>query len=172
MHQQQQWRRPRNQFPISETDPNPQIQSTRCKSTISSLLLSTFSNETTTTSVQSQATLNSSKKSNFSVRRLGCTAGASQQVSVPALIRASADWEGKKGRKKKQKKKKGCHIESSSSGVDFQDVWCGPPGIGFSAVDCVVSKKNGNGRPKIDVKTHTHTHREVLTFSLFQQIYE
>ncbi|XP_015882798.2 uncharacterized protein LOC107418609 isoform X2 [Ziziphus jujuba] len=120
------FRRPRTQFiqPISETDPNPQqipsiIQSTRCKSTISSLLLSTFSttntntnnaNESLPTTIHSHHNHNhnsNKKKNNFTsatFRGLGCTAGASQQVSVPAVIRTSADWQGKKVRKKKQKK--------------------------------------------------------------------
>lgn len=161
--QHMKWRKPpRNQInnknkPISETDPNTkQIQSTRSKSTISSLLLSSsFSNETTA----AQQPIN--KKINFSsaaatFRGLGCTAGASQQVSVPAVIRASADWphQGKKTRKKKHKN------SNDASCVDFQDVWCGP-GIGFSAdasasVDCVVSKKNVSSRAKIDVDKITH----------------
>ncbi|XP_020221867.1 uncharacterized protein LOC109804452 [Cajanus cajan] len=170
------WRRPRNQFhsPISGTDPNPQIQSTRAKSTISSLLLSTFSNNNNDT-----PTINggapSRKKSNFSsatLRGLGCTAGAAQQVSVPAVIRSSADWQGKKTRKKKHKrssnnsKNKTFHggvLEGSNPGcVDFQDVWCGP-GIGFSAdaasVDCVVARKNVSARGKIDVDKISHRER-------------
>ncbi|KAK2439597.1 RING/U-box superfamily protein [Trifolium repens] len=143
----EEWRKHhRNQInnkPILETDPNntkqirPIIQSTRCKATISSLLLSTFSNETT-----SQQPTNNNKKINFSsaaatIRGLGCTAAASHQVSVPAVIRASADW-------------------------PHQDVWCGP-GIGFStdaaaSVDCVVSKKNSSStsRAKIDLDKITH----------------
>ncbi|RDX88154.1 putative E3 ubiquitin-protein ligase RHG1A [Mucuna pruriens] len=182
------WRRPRNQFshhhhhhqPISETDPNPQIpsiiQSTRCKSTISSLLLSTFSNNTSSNDTPTiNGSAKSRKKSNFSAatfRGLGCTAGASQQVSVPAVIRTSADWQGKKTRKKKHKrnsssKNKGFHggvLEGSNPGcVDFQDVWCGP-GIGFSAdaaasVDCVVTRKNVSARGKIDVDKMTHRER-------------
>ncbi|KAG4999312.1 uncharacterized protein LOC114421246 isoform X2 [Glycine soja] len=185
------WRRPRNQFnhhqhPISETDPNPQIpsiiQSTRCKSTISSLLLSTFSNNTSSnndTPTTFNATAHSKKKSNFSAstfRGLGCTAGASQQVSVPAVIRSSADWQGKKTRKKKHKrsssssKNKTFHggvLEGSNPEcVDFQDVWCGP-GIGFStdaaaaaSVDCVVARKNvSSARGKIDVDKITHRER-------------
>ncbi|XP_027342293.1 uncharacterized protein LOC113855045 [Abrus precatorius] len=180
------WRRPRNQFsyhhhhphPISETDLNPQIpsiiQSTRCKSTISSLLLSTFSN--TSSPSNETHTINGRKKTNFSAatfRGLGCTAGASQQVSVPAVIRTSADWQGKKTRKKKHKrnsssnKNKACHgggLEGSNPGcVDFQDVWCGP-GIGFSAdaaasVDCVVARKNVSSRGKIDVEKISHRER-------------
>ncbi|XVF11374.1 hypothetical protein REPUB_Repub08aG0022500 [Reevesia pubescens] len=115
-------RRPtRNQINITEIDPHPVpeipslIQSTRSKSSISSLFLFTFTstnNETTTF----QPSTNTKKKGNpFSqstLRGLGCTASASQQVSVPAMIRTSADWEGKKVKKKKktqqqeQKKKK------------------------------------------------------------------
>ncbi|WVZ25921.1 hypothetical protein V8G54_004465 [Vigna mungo] len=186
------WRRPRNQFnhhhhhPIPESDPNPQIpsiiQSTRGKSTISSLLLSTFSNNTSSANIDTptiNATAQSKKKTNFSAatfRGLGCTAGASQQVSVPAVIRSSADWQGKKTRKKKHKrttsggKNKTFHggiLEGSNPGcVDFQDVWCGP-GIGFSAdtaasVDCVVARKNVSARGKIDVDKITH--REVFSF--------
>ena len=176
--QHMKWRKPpRNQInnkPISETETDPntkQIQSTRCKSTISSLLLS---NETTS----SQQPIN--KKINFSsaaatFRGLGCTAGASQQVSVPAVIRASADWphQGKKTRKKKHKNSNDSSSSSSSSAtcVDFQDVWCGP-GIGFSAdaaasVDCVVSKKNVSSRPKIDVDKITHREVVLLFFHFF-----
>ncbi|KAG4190917.1 hypothetical protein ERO13_A07G059400v2 [Gossypium hirsutum] len=93
-------RRPaRNQINTTETDPDPVseipslIQSTRSKSTISSLFLSS-NNDTT------------KKKTNpFSqsaLRGLGCTASTSQQVSVPAMIRTSADWETKKVKKKKK----------------------------------------------------------------------
>jgi hypothetical protein len=182
--EQMKWRRPRTQFlqqPISEMDPpipNPPqipsiIQSTRCKSTISSLLLSTFSN----TNIN-EATPTTKKKNNFTstkFRGLGCTASASQQVSVPAVIRGSADWEAKKSRKKKKKQKKnfnnnhdqgaiGGDGSSLMSCVDVQDVWCGP-GIGFSAEDCVVARRNGSsgsGRGKIDGDNNkiTHAHRE------------
>lgn len=188
------WRKHRKRFShsIQETDPNPQIssiiQSTRCKSTISSLLLSTFSNnttsnETTHASGQNRKNNNTKKKnnSNFSeatFRGLGCTAGASQQVSVPAVIRSSADWQGKKNRKKKHrrnsdknsnnssKRNHGVVVDGSGTCVDFQDVWCGP-GIGFSAdaaaaasADCVVARKNVSARVKLDVEKITH--REVL----------
>uniref|UniRef100_A0A7N2MRD1 RING-type E3 ubiquitin transferase n=2 Tax=Quercus lobata TaxID=97700 RepID=A0A7N2MRD1_QUELO len=189
--EQVKWRRPRNQFqhqPISEMDPptspNPQIpsiiQSSRCKSTISSLLLSTFSN-TNSTNEATPTNANTKKKNNFTsatFRGLGCTASASQQVSVPAVIRGSADWEAKKSRKKKKKQKKNFNNNSSNNNgnnsngnngedgpnimscVDVQDVWCGP-GIGFSAEDCVVARRNGNGRGKIDGDTKiNHTHRE------------
>ncbi|XWS48315.1 hypothetical protein CRYUN_Cryun13aG0065000 [Craigia yunnanensis] len=162
----------RNQINITETDPNPVpeipsvIQSTRSKSSISSIFLSTFSstnNETTTTL---QHSTNTKKKTNpFSqstLRGLGCTASASQQVSVPAMIRTSGDWEAKKVKKKKktqkqeqEKKKKNSKFvgnennngnkvhhqqgavlnEGSANNIScgvIQDVWCGS-GIGFSA---------------------------------------
>ncbi|KAI5382701.1 hypothetical protein KIW84_070212, partial [Lathyrus oleraceus] len=161
-------RKPRNQIknhhkPISQMD--QQTQTTRCNSTISSLLLSTFSNET---AVSQQPT--TSKKINFlsaaaTFRGLGCTAGASQQVSVPAVIRASADWthQGKKTRKKKHKgntaggsSKNSSNEGSSSTCVDFQDVWCGPGIDAAASVDCVVSKKNVSSRAKIDLEKITH----------------
>lgn len=175
-------RRPRTHLnqPISESDLNPPqipsiIQSTRCKSTISSLLLSSFSNNSTSGANESlpSSIITHRKKNNFSsatFRGLGCTASASQQVSVPAVIRTSADWEKKKTRKKKQTNSKnkthqgivdGLHFHpnssfNSASCLDAQDVWCGP-GIGFSAdtadsVDCVVARRNVSGRGKIDLE--------------------
>ncbi|XP_061353245.1 uncharacterized protein LOC133298023 [Gastrolobium bilobum] len=184
------WRRPRNQFrhSISETDPTPQIpsivQSTTCKSTISSFLSSfsnnnnTTSNETTHTSGQNRnrkknSNNNSNSNNNFSAatfRGLGCTAGASHEVSVPGVIRSSADWQGKKSRKKKHRRNsnsnKTCHgvvddgpSHGSATCVDFQDVWCGP-GIGFSAdVDCVVTRKNVSARGNLDAERITHRER-------------
>ncbi|XP_022137196.1 uncharacterized protein LOC111008721 isoform X2 [Momordica charantia] len=181
-------RRPRGHLsqPISESDPNPSIpsiiQSTRCKSTISSLLLSTFSNSGATESLPSSSVTNR-KKSNFSsatFRGLGCTASASQQVSVPAVIRTSADWQKKKTRKKKQKSSKnktqqgigdGTYFHpnsnfNSASCLDAQDVWCGP-GIGFSpdaaaSVDCVVARRHASGRGKIDVEKMSQRERSCL----------
>lgn len=76
---------------------------------------------------------------------------------MPAVIRSSADWEGKRGRKKK-------NSDDDGSAVDFQDVWCGP-GIGFStdaasaSVDCVVARRNVSARGKLDVVERL-THRE------------
>ncbi|CAL5326920.1 unnamed protein product [Camellia sinensis] len=164
------YRRPRNNQPIPETDPNPPqipsiIQSTRCKSTISSLLLSTFNTTTTTTTT-------TTKKKNFTsgtFRGLGCAAAASSKVSVPAVIRNSANWEAKKVRKKKQRKNKppnqavvmpsnnnnpsSSSAAASTSVIVVPDVWCGP-GIGFttdaSSVDCVVSRRTVSGRSKVD----------------------
>lgn len=102
---------------------------------------------------------------------------------MPAVIRTSADWQGKKARKKKHKRNgaknsngnRTCPGVLDGSGfnstncVDFQDVWCGP-GIGFSAdaaasVDCVVARKNVSARGKIDVERITH--REVFRFLRF-----
>ncbi|WJX25645.1 RING-type E3 ubiquitin transferase [Trifolium repens] len=173
------WRRPRNKLrhPNSETDPSSQlsslIQSTSCKSTITTLF-STFSNntsnETTHDSNQNRTKKSNSKNinngNNFSAatfRGLGCTAGTSQQVSVPAVNRCSVDWQGKKNRKKKHRKNsnKTCH---GVDDVDFQDVWCGP-GIGFSSdvadvsMDCVVARKNVSSRGKLDNGERV-THRE------------
>ncbi|XP_045826389.1 uncharacterized protein LOC123918399 isoform X1 [Trifolium pratense] len=173
----EQWRKQhRNQIgykTILETDPNtkqirPIIQSTRCKSTISSLLLSTFTNETTTSQQPNNKKINFSSAA-ATIRGLGCTAGASQQVSVPEVIRASADWPHQVNKTRKKKKNKRNNKNSSSNDgsssatcVDFQDVWCGP-GMGFStdaaaSVDCVVSKKNASStsRAKIDVDKITH----------------
>ncbi|KAA8542744.1 hypothetical protein F0562_023896 [Nyssa sinensis] len=183
------YRKPRNQL-VPYTDPNPPqipsiIQSTRCKSTISSLLLSTFTttsssssstneNTTATTTTTTSAT-NNTKKKNFAsatFRGLGCT--ASSQVSVPAVIRTSANWEGKKVRKKKQrsvqqKKNKSPHqavaattTNPSSTSVVVPDVWCGP-GIGFTTdaapVDCVVSRRPVSGRGKVDGEKMNHRER-------------
>ncbi|WJX92761.1 RING-type E3 ubiquitin transferase [Trifolium repens] len=134
-----------------------------------------FVTQETPTSQQS-----TNKKINFStvaaaVRGLGCTTGASQQVSVPETICASADWphQGNKTRKK------GRTRETTRTVVVvvvvvvlmvllmllvliFQDVWCGS-GIGFSAnvgasVGCVVSKKNASStsRANIDLDKITH----------------
>ncbi|KAK9065271.1 hypothetical protein SSX86_016654 [Deinandra increscens subsp. villosa] len=135
--------------PRNHTDP---IQSTRSKSTISSIL-STFTPTTDDTNT---------KKNYFTSTRfrgLGCTAPA--QVSVPAMIRTSANWEGKKVRKKKMKKNKNCisssdgdevvsatpapaPVSSSASCLVAPEVWCGP-GIGLStdaaSVDCVVARR-------------------------------
>lgn len=176
--------------PISETDPIPAlINSTRSKSTISSLLFSTFNPP-----INDSPSVH--KKKNFSsstFRGLGCT--ASSQVSVPAVIRSSADWEAKKVKKKKQrcKKNKGPNssivtlggttttnatnvnnmsnnqpssalsLSLSSSCVAVPDVWCGP-GIGLTtdaaSVDYVVSRRPVSGRGKVDAEKMSH--REVL----------
>ncbi|KAI9079743.1 hypothetical protein K1719_038364 [Acacia pycnantha] len=95
-------RRPRSHFGhlIQEADPNPAIPSiiefTLRKSTISSLLPSTSSNNSTNESIQDN-NINiagsgcGKKKNNFSAaatfRGLGCTAGASHLISVPGFRR-------------------------------------------------------------------------------------
>ena len=175
------WRRPRNQFrcPISETDSNPQtpstIQSSHTKSTISALL-SSFSTSNETTHVRDQnSSKNNRKFSAATFRGLGCTVRASQKVSVPTVIRSSADWEEKRNGKKKHRRNsnKTCDgvVDDVSGGtcLDFQDVWCGP-GIGFSTdaapaapVDCVVARKDHvSARGKLDV-----VQREVQYYSQF-----
>lgn len=112
------------------------------------------------------AKLTPKKKLNNTFRGFGCTAAASQQVSLPAVIRSSADWDAKKVKKKKHKNSSkkssssntNCNNDYSSSNNNHsnissssnnnpnnslsscgvgQDVWCGP-GIGFSASDAVV----------------------------------
>ncbi|KAL9375013.1 hypothetical protein Peur_031892 [Populus x canadensis] len=165
-------RKHRELQPIAtETDPNPHISRTSKSNTIISSLF--HSHFTATPPDQT-------KKKGATFRGLGCTAGAAQQVSVPAVIRSSAGWEGKRVKKKKghQKRKKeslklssGNNNNSNNSNGDgdlngdgnlgncmvMQDVWCGP-GIGFSgadavvgSVDCVVIRRNASsGRGKID----------------------
>nr|TKR90348.1 hypothetical protein D5086_0000234630 [Populus alba] len=165
-------RKHRELQPIStETDPNPHISRTSKSNTIiSSLFHSHF------TATPPDQTM----KKGATFRGLGCTAGAAQQVSVPAVIRSSGGWEGKRVKKKKghQKRKKESlklssdnNNNSNNSNGDgdlsgdgalgncmvMQDVWCGP-GIGFSgadavvgSVDCVVVRRNASsGRGKID----------------------
>ncbi|KAK1412358.1 hypothetical protein QVD17_33543 [Tagetes erecta] len=88
----------RHKKPTSQTDPPS-------KSTISSIL-STFSPNSD----------DPPKKKYSRFRGLGCAAPA--QVSVPAMIRTSANWEGKKVRKKKMKMKKNKNCVSSSSSDD------------------------------------------------------
>ncbi|KAK2457330.1 RING/U-box superfamily protein [Trifolium repens] len=114
------------------------------------------------------------KKINFSaavasVRGLGCTVGTSQQVSVPAVIRASADWthHGNKTRKK------GRTRETRTVAVMmvillllvfiFQNVWCRYV-IGLSAdaaasVDGIVSKKNASSSSKAKIDLDKITQR-------------
>lgn len=139
--------------PTNQTDPPS-------KSTISSIL-STFSPNSD----------DPPKKKYSRFRGLGCAAPA--QVSVPAMIRTSANWEGKKVRKKKMKKNKNCVsddvvvdgvVDNAPATVPVQipasclvvpDVWCGP-GIGLStdaaSVDCVVSRRPvGSSRGKVDI---------------------
>ncbi|XP_050237127.1 E3 ubiquitin-protein ligase MBR2-like [Mercurialis annua] len=139
---------------------DPHIIPRSSKSTISSLFLSPFHNSTDPPTT--------SKKKGTSFRGLGCTAGAAQQVSVPAVIRASAEWEGKKVKKKKKNhqhklKKEGESMllisENGNGGIGncmvMQDVWCGP-GIGFSSdgvvgsVDCVVSAPTAVRRSNVN----------------------
>nr|GMD33958.1 E3 ubiquitin-protein ligase RNF126-A [Ipomoea batatas] len=160
------YRRPRNpkqNLPSADTDPNPEgVNSTRSKSTISAILLAPFS--PTSPTHDSPTT----KKKNFATfRGLGCA--APPQVSVPAVIRTSADWDSKKVKKKKARSKKSKPVNcavvpgingnsngsngSSSSCVAVPDVWCGP-GIGLTtdaaSVDCVVSRRPVNGRGRVD----------------------
>lgn len=112
-------------------------------------------------------------------------------MSVPAVIRTSADWDSKRVKKKKQNSNKnksvnssvnvngggiGCNnnngiqnnTSSSSSCVGVPDVWCGP-GIGLTtdaaSVDCVVSRRPVSGRGRIE--NDKVTPREVLLCFVF-----
>ncbi|XP_042500314.1 uncharacterized protein LOC122078408 [Macadamia integrifolia] len=184
-------RRPRNQ-PISTSDPDPQIasiiQSTRRKSTISSLLLSTFTNNTNNTNTKNVRNSNNNnvsdvsstlqhKKKNFTsatFRGLGCA--TSSHVSAPEAIRSSADWQAKKVRKKKQRNphtKKNQQslttpttVANPTSVAIVPDVWCSP-GIAFVAdtdpVDCVVARRPVVGRGRIDGERMTHRERSHTT---------
>ncbi|CAN6938444.1 hypothetical protein HID58_073189 [Brassica napus] len=145
--------RPRN-LPLLPTADEPLVPkpSRVSKSAMSSFFLLP-SNETT-------------RKTTSSFRRLGCTSSASQQVSVPAVIRSSADWGATKTKSKN--KNKGTGRESGGSVKILTeagdggnacgavpDVWCGP-GVGFS-MDAVVDpveadppRRNIPARRKID----------------------
>ncbi|KAL1356820.1 hypothetical protein HN51_008803 [Arachis hypogaea] len=155
--QDMKWRRERNK--LRQQQVPSMTQTTSCKSTISSLILSSFSNETAT----------NKNKSTF--RGLGCTAASasSQVVSVPAVIRSSADWKNtrknnKCRRRNTEKSSITCHHKHASSSSSFQDVWCGP-GIGFASdhasasVDCVVARKNASSRRNLDAVERA-IHRE------------
>ncbi|XP_042500377.1 uncharacterized protein LOC122078462 [Macadamia integrifolia] len=174
--------------PISTSDPDPQIasiiQSTRRKSTISSLLLSTFTNNTNNTNTKNVRNSNNNnvsdvsstlqhKKKNFTSATfggLGCA--TSSHVSAPEAIRSSADWQAKKVRKKKQRNS---HRKKSQQGLTtpttvanptsvavVPDVWCSP-GIAFVAdaapVDCVVARRPVVGRGRVDGERMNHRER-------------
>ncbi|XP_043700022.1 uncharacterized protein LOC122650692 [Telopea speciosissima] len=185
------FRRPRNQ-PITTSDPDPQIpsiiQSTRRKSTISSLLLSTFTNNTNNSNMNNIRNSNNNnvsnvsstlqhKKKNFTsatFRGLGCA--SSSQVSAPEVIRSSADWQAKKVRKKKQRNP---HRKKNEQGLStpttpanptsvavVPDVWCSP-GIAFVAdaapVDCVVTRRPVAVRERVDGERMNHRERSYTT---------
>ncbi|XP_019057965.1 PREDICTED: E3 ubiquitin-protein ligase MBR1 [Tarenaya hassleriana] len=161
--------------PLTHVVPTAAQPTRLCKSAMSLFLVPTTSNNTSLPTRKKP--IGFSQAASF--RGLGCTAAASQQVSVPAVIRSSAEWgeekKAKDKRKKNSNKKKngggfnGGSIkilsESRGGGVDgggcvaIPDVWCGP-GIGFStdavvggSVDPVVSgpsRRNLPARRKID----------------------
>ncbi|CAH2067130.1 unnamed protein product [Thlaspi arvense] len=133
-------------------------------------LLPSSSNETT-----KKKKPNGFSQTGSAFRGLGCTASASQQVSVPAVIRSSADWDSSNLKIKKTKSKKknkggynGGSIKILSEAdrsvgggacAAIPDVWCGP-GVGFStdavvggSIDPVESdppRRNIPARRKID----------------------
>lgn len=179
-------RNPRQNHPSADADPNPEVvHSTRSKSTISAMLLAPFS---PTSPTHDPPTALTPKKKNFTTfRGLGCA--APPQVSVPAVIRTSADWDSKKVKKKKLRSKKSKALNSavpginsnsnglnsssalSSSCVAVPDVWCGP-GIGLTtdaaSVDCVVSRRPVTGRGRID--SDRVPSREVTIQFLFESV--
>ncbi|XP_057516206.1 uncharacterized protein LOC130797586 isoform X1 [Amaranthus tricolor] len=172
------WRKPprNHQQPPLTTDLNSQmpliIQSTRCKSTISSLLLSTFSNRENTQN------RNNPKKTfkNSALRGFGCT--AQPEVTVPAVIRSSADWDDREKKKKngvssKKKKKKNQHLQSggvimedSIGSVGVQDLWCGDASAAAS-VDCV---RPLSSRGKIDLDKIHHRELQRTSYTSRQRI--
>ncbi|KAG2322513.1 hypothetical protein Bca52824_015726 [Brassica carinata] len=161
--------RPMNLPPFPPTADEPLIPkpSRICKSAMSSFfLLPSSSNEPNNTRKKP----NPFPQTTSSFRSLGCTSSASQQVSVPAVIRSSASWDAsnavKSKKTKSNKKNKGCGSynggsvkilsEADRSGCGpVPDVWCGP-GVGFStdAVVAVVEgdppRRNIPARRKID----------------------
>ncbi|XP_021727569.1 uncharacterized protein LOC110694703 [Chenopodium quinoa] len=166
-------RKPRNHH---SSDPNnPQmpsiIQSTRCKSSISSLLLSTFSTNHETSKFTPKTR---------SLRGFGCA--ARPEVTVPGVIRSSADWEtsrqnksdnknknnnncnnnndSKKKKKKNGKKKNVQQLQGAlmEDPIGVQDLWCGDASAAAS-VDCVRPLSNNFNRGKIDLDKLQHRER-------------
>lgn len=113
------YRKPRtqNQQETQDMDPisSSSSSSRSTKPTISSLLLAPSSPTSPThenSTTPSASTVLSTKKKNFATfRGLGCT--ASPQVSVPAVIRTSADWDPKRVKKKKQNSNKKKSLNSA-----------------------------------------------------------
>ncbi|CAL1361070.1 unnamed protein product [Linum trigynum] len=95
----------------AKTDPNPQLSRPPKSTTISSLFISPFSpnsSEPTTITIANNSTVSGKKTRTAAFRCLGCAVGAARQVSIPAVIRSSAEWDGKKVKKKMKKKICGC----------------------------------------------------------------
>ncbi|ESQ35004.1 hypothetical protein EUTSA_v10007935mg [Eutrema salsugineum] len=140
-----------------------------CNSAMSSFfLLPTSSNETTR-----KKPLGFPQKT-ASFRGMGCTAAAAQEVSVPSVIRSSADWDARIRKDKKKKRNKMKTKESyDDDSISFlseardaiPDVWCGP-GLGFST-DAVVGRSLDaprrslpSSRRKVDVDKSNSSQRE------------
>ncbi|CAL9215398.1 unnamed protein product [Arabidopsis halleri] len=146
-----------------------------CNSAMSSFFLLPTSSSNETTRKKPYQT--------SSFRGMGCTAAAAaQEVSVPSVIRSSADWDARirKDKKKKHKKKKNkgsyedgsIRILNEARDVDSggcvanPDVWCGP-GLGFStdavvdrSVDPPRRKNIPSSRRKIDVDNNNYNHAQ------------
>ncbi|KAL9252806.1 E3 ubiquitin-protein ligase MBR1-like protein [Drosera capensis] len=140
------------------------IQSTKCKSSISSLLISTFTTTNNTrTGSEPENGVRVSKGGGLGLRGLGCT--AQPQVEIPGL-RLGRQRIGLRirGREKRD--------GNQQNGGGVQDVCCAPgigiAGFGLGAEDCVVATRPLSGRGKIDVeKGH---HRERSSYSSRQRV--
>ncbi|KAF8104724.1 hypothetical protein N665_0169s0008 [Sinapis alba] len=175
--------RPMNLPPFAAAAEEPLIPkpSRICKSAMSSFfLLPSSSNEPNIRRKKP----NPFPQTTSSFRSLGCTSSASQQVSVPAVIRSSANWDASNVKSKKTKSKKN---KSNSGSVKIlseadrsgcgpvPDVWCGP-GIGFST-DAVVAgintvegdppRRNIPSRRKIDGEGSSRRSHNQETSSYF-----
>ncbi|XP_011623084.1 uncharacterized protein LOC105420593 [Amborella trichopoda] len=129
------------QMPPPPFDPET---TTGCKSSLSSLLLSTFMNTSTTVSnnIRAKNPSPNSSSSSSSFRGLGCSSAPDvyNPTSAHGLVRASADWQSKKA--KRSAKKPHPRRKQSTQVVD-SDVWC-PPCISLStdatSIDPVFSR--------------------------------
>ncbi|RWW52506.1 hypothetical protein BHE74_00041085 [Ensete ventricosum] len=91
-------------------------------------------------------------------RGLGCASESASQAFAPAAaaVRTSADWRGKRPRRRREKKK------GERKNQAIGDVWCAP-GMPFAAeasVDCVVAHQPMVARGRPDAAERIH--REVV----------
>ncbi|XP_074316593.1 E3 ubiquitin-protein ligase MBR2-like [Silene latifolia] len=181
-------KKPRNPTPTPTTTTTEQIpsimQSTRCKSAISSLLLSTFSNNNNNNNNNKSG----SKKCRKGTSLLGFGCTAQPEVSVPGVIRSSANWDeirddnnnfnNKKDKKKtKAKTKKKKHQLQGGGGgggvmmMDdsvVQDLWCGADSSTATAsVDCLHPLPSRN---KIDLYKPLLHNSQHVSYSSGQRV--
>ncbi|KAK9684237.1 hypothetical protein RND81_10G195800 [Saponaria officinalis] len=154
------------------------MQSTRSKSAISSLLLSTFStnNHENPRKTDNRDKNSGSKKYAKGSALLGFGCRAEQEVSVPGVIRTSANWaeNGEKSKKKKKstttkKKKQKQHLQGVLMMEEsvVQDLWCGVDLTAVASVDCVQPLPFRN---KIDLDQLHHHTRECGSYSSRQRL--